>query len=265
MSDKILEVKNLKKHYTVKKGLFKSKISTIKAVDGVSFYIEYGKTLGIVGESGCGKSTTGKMLVRLEDCDSGEIIFDGKNILEIDKGEFRKMRPDIQLIFQNPFSCLNPKKKIRDILSEAVVEHNILDDKSKLEEYMVGILEECGLLREHLDRYPSEFSGGQLQRIAIARAIALNPKLIIADEVVSALDVAVQEQILELFDKLKRDRKMSMIFISHDLAVIRRISDYILVMQGGKIIEEGCYDDIFISPKQEFTKELIASIIPFNY
>ncbi|MDY2737601.1 ABC transporter ATP-binding protein [Intestinibacter sp.] len=265
MSDKILEVKNLKKYYTVRSGLFNKNVNTLKAVDGVSFHVKKGETLGIVGESGCGKSTTGKMIVRLEDCDSGDIIFDGKDILEISKNEFRKMRPNIQLIFQNPFSCLNPKKKIRDILSEAIIEHNILEDKSNLDKYIEHILDECGLLKEHLDRYPTEFSGGQLQRIAIARAISLNPKLIIADEVVSALDVAVQEQILELFDKLKKDRKMGLIFISHDLAVIRKISDYIIVMQNGKIIEEGCYNTIFTEPKHEFTKELISSIVPFPY
>ncbi len=265
MSEVILEVKNLKKNYTVKSGMFNSHVDVLKAIDDVTFTLKKGETLGILGESGSGKSTLGKMIVRLEDNDGGNIIFDNKEILKMNLREFRKIRPDIQLIFQNPFNCLNPKMKIRDILSGAVIEHKILNNKKEIDKYIEDIMDECGLLKEHLDRYPREFSGGQLQRIAIARAIALNPKLIIADEVVSALDVSVQEQILALFERLKEKRKMSLIFISHDLAVIRKIADYIIVMKKGKIIEKGNLQKIFTNTEHEFTKELISSLVCFPY
>lgn len=265
MSDAILSVKNLKKHYTIKKGIFNKVVDVVKAVDDISFEIKKGQTLGIVGESGCGKSTLGKIIVRLEENDHGNIVFDNKDILSMNKEEFRKIRPDIQIIFQNPFNCLNPKMKIKDILSEAVLEHNIVKDKKEVEKYLVEILTECGLSIEHLDRYPSEFSGGQLQRIAIARAISLKPKLIIADEVVSALDLSVQEQILGLFENLKENRNVSIMFISHDLSVIKRVSDFIIVMQKGKIIEKGSIDEIFNETKHDFTKSLINSIVKFSY
>jgi oligopeptide/dipeptide ABC transporter ATP-binding protein len=253
----LLEVRHLKKLFPIKKGLISSN-RHVRAVNGVQFTVRQGETLGIVGESGCGKSTLGRCILRLIEPTQGEIIFEGKNIMDLDRSEMRKMRRDLQMVFQDPFATLNPKLTIRKILSEPLIAHKI--PKKEQSQLIEETIETVGLNKKHLDRYPHEFSGGQRQRIGIARALMLRPKLIIADEPVSALDVSVQSQILNLLQDLQEQFNLTYIFISHDLGVVEHISDRVGVMYLGEIVELATNKDLFDRPLHPYTQSLISAI-----
>ena len=258
-SENILEVKNLKKHFPIKAGVFQKVVGHVKSVDGVSFNIKKGQTFGLVGESGCGKTTIGRTILRLTEPTEGEAILNGKDIFKMSSKDLQKIRPDIQIIFQDPYSSLDPRMPVGEIIGEAVRQHNIVP-KSEYREYILKIMEDCGLRPYHIDRYPHEFSGGQRQRICIARALALNPSLIIADEPVSALDVSIQAQIINLMKDLQVKRNISYLFISHDLSVIRYISDVIGVMYLGNLVEMASKEEIFDNPMHPYTKSLLSAI-----
>jgi len=257
MGTPLVEVKNLKKHFPSKGGMF-SKGQFVKAVDGVSFTIEKGETLGLVGESGCGKSTTGRMLMRLLEPTEGEILFDGVDITKINDIELRELRQNFQMIFQDPYASLNPRMKVRDIISEPLVIHGM--DKSQIPNRVAELMGLVGLNAEQANRYPHEFSGGQRQRIGIARALAINPKLIIADEPVSALDVSIQSQIVNLLQDLQEELGLTYLFIAHDLSVIEHISHRIGVMYLGRIVELADKEELYKNPQHPYTKALISAI-----
>ncbi|ASV67022.1 MULTISPECIES: ABC transporter ATP-binding protein [Cytobacillus] len=255
----LLQVNNLKQHFTVKNdALFKPK-TVVKAVDGISFELYEGETLSIVGESGCGKSTTGRAILRLDEPSAGEIYFGGENLLTVKKKDMRKLRGDLQVIFQDPFASLNPRQKVKQILNEAMATQKSVE-KEKRPERMKELLEYVGLPLESLERYPHEFSGGQRQRIGIARALAVHPKLIICDEAVSALDVSIQAQILNLLKQLQRQFNLTFLFISHDLSVVRHVSDRVMVMYLGKIVEIADKKSLFDKPMHPYTHALLSSI-----
>ncbi|WP_299619242.1 ABC transporter ATP-binding protein [uncultured Tenacibaculum sp.] len=258
-SSPILEVKNLKKEFISDSFLF-SKPNIVKAVNDVSFSIYEGETLGLVGESGCGKTTLVRTILQLEKATAGQIFFEGKDITLLEKKELKKMRKLIQIIFQDPFSSLNPKKTVGEAILEPMIVHNILSNNKERKTYVLELFKNVGLDVSHFDRYPHEFSGGQRQRIGIARAIALQPKLLICDESVSALDVSIQAQILNLLNELKLKYNFTYIFISHDLAVVKYMSDQLIVMNKGEIEEIGDADDIYKNPKKLYTKTLINAI-----
>ncbi|MCA1029294.1 dipeptide ABC transporter ATP-binding protein [Cytobacillus kochii] len=255
----LLQVNNIKQHFTVKNdALFKPK-TVVKAVDGISFELYEGETLSIVGESGCGKSTTGRAILRLDEPSAGEIYFGGENLLTVKKKDMRKLRGDLQVIFQDPFASLNPRQKVKQILNEAMATQKSVV-KEKRPERMKELLEYVGLPLESLERYPHEFSGGQRQRIGIARALAVHPKLIICDEAVSALDVSIQAQILNLLKQLQRQFNLTFLFISHDLSVVRHVSDRVMVMYLGKIVEIADKKSLFDKPMHPYTHALLSSI-----
>ncbi len=256
----LLKVENLKVYFPTKKNFFGKILDEFKAVDNVSFTIEKGETVGLVGESGCGKTTLGRSLIRLIEPTSGRIYFNGKNIADIPGEQLRKMRKDIQIIFQDPYGSLNPRITIGDAINEPMKIHSILPGKKQRKEKIIDLLEKVDLKPEYFDRYPHEFSGGQRQRICIARALSVNPDFIICDESVSALDVSVQAQVLNLLNDLKAELGFTCIFISHDLGVVHYISDRIMVMSKGKIEESGSADEIYFHPKKEYTQKLIAAI-----
>lgn len=258
-SENILEVKNLKKHFPIKAGVFQHVVGHVKSVDGVSFEIKRGQTFGLVGESGCGKTTIGRTILRLTEPTEGEAILNGKDIFKMSKNELRKIRPEAQIIFQDPYSSLDPRMPVGEIIGEAVRAHGIVP-KEKYREYILQIMEDCGLRPYYIDRYPHEFSGGQRQRICIARALALNPSLIIADEPVSALDVSIQAQIINLMRELQEKRGISYLFISHDLSVIKYISDVIGVMYLGNLVEYATKDELFNNPMHPYTKALLSAV-----
>jgi oligopeptide/dipeptide ABC transporter ATP-binding protein len=255
----ILKVENLTKHYPIRGGVFGGITGWVKAVDDVSFSVRKGETLSIVGESGCGKSTTGMCLSRLLDPTSGEIYLNSENIFEANKSQIKKYRRSVQIIFQDPYSSLNPKLTIKKIISEPLI-INDYGSKLQIENRVTSLLEMVGLGSHHLDRYPHEFSGGQRQRIGIARALSLNPELIICDEPVSALDVSIQSQLLNLLQDLQEEFNLTYIFISHDLSVVEHISDRVAVMYLGKIVEMGTREEIFERPKHPYTKALLSSV-----
>ncbi|ETP67236.1 dipeptide ABC transporter ATP-binding protein [Planococcus glaciei] len=255
----LLEVSNLKQYFSVKKDSIFQPKAYVKAVDGISFVVNEGETLSIVGESGCGKSTTGRAILRLDDPTDGKVLYAGKNIVELSKKEMRELRGDLQVIFQDPFASLNPRQTIKQILGEAMTIQKSVP-KPKQRDRMIELLNLVGLPGEALDRYPHEFSGGQRQRIGIARALAVDPKLIICDEAVSALDVSIQAQILNLLKKLQKQFKLTFLFISHDLSVVRYISDRVMVMYLGKIVEISDKKDLFDAPLHPYTKALLSSI-----
>lgn len=259
MSSEILQVKNLVKYFPIGTGMSKKNKSVVKSVDGVSFSINRGEIMGLVGESGCGKTTVGRTILRLHEATDGEVIFDGKNIFKLNKSQLRKTRPDMQLIFQDPYSSLSPRIPVGDIIGEAVLEHKIVP-KSEYKDYIIKIMKDCGLQDYHISRYPHEFSGGQRQRICIARAIALKPKLIVADEPVSALDVSIQAQIINLLKDLQKEYSLTYLFISHDLSVVEHISDKVGVMYLGNIVEMGSKYDIFKNCMHPYTKALLSSV-----
>ncbi|MCD8399533.1 ABC transporter ATP-binding protein [Tenacibaculum finnmarkense] len=255
----LLEIKNLHKEYVSKVDWF-SKRTVVKAVNDVSFKIYQGETVGLVGESGCGKTTLGSSILQLEKATSGQIIYKGQDITRLSKKALKKLRKDIQIIFQDPFSSLNPRITVGNAIVEPMKVHNILNSFKERKEYVLNLLEKVGLEKAHFDRYPHEFSGGQRQRIGIARTIALQPKLIICDESVSALDVSVQAQVLNLLNELKAEFNFTYLFISHDLSVVKYMSDQLVVMNKGKIEEIADADEIYNNPKTSYTKTLIAAI-----
>ena len=257
--DYILQVSHLKKYFPIKGGMFGKQIGAVKAVDDVSFNIKRGTTMGLVGESGCGKSTTGRTLLRLIPKTDGTVLFNGKDIYSMDHKELRDLRTKMQIIFQDPYSSLSPRLPVGEIIGEAVREHKLVP-KEEYDEYLNKIMDDCGLQTYHKDRYPHEFSGGQRQRICIARALALNPEFVVCDEPVSALDVSVQAQIINLLKELQEKRNLTYLFISHDLSVVEHISDTIGVMYLGGLVETGSTEDIFAKPLHPYTEALFSAI-----
>ncbi|MFD1204438.1 MULTISPECIES: dipeptide ABC transporter ATP-binding protein [Sporosarcina] len=255
----LLKVENLKKHFPVKKGLFGKTVGYVKAVDDVSFYVNEGETLGIVGESGCGKSTTGRVLMRLLEPTEGEVEFDGKSLTSLSSEEMRKTRRDIQMVFQDPYASLNPRHTIGKILEEPLIVHGVKDQKERKRKVR-EFLEIVGLSEFHAKRYPHQFSGGQRQRIGIARALMTNPKLIIADEPVSALDVSIQAQVLNLMQDLQKEFNLTYIFIAHDLGVVRHISDRVGVMYLGKMVEIADSEQLYDKPLHPYTQALLSAV-----
>jgi len=255
----ILEVKGLKKYYPINRGLFSRNREYVRAVDGLNFYVNQGETLGIVGESGCGKSTTGQMITQLLDPTSGEIWFDGKNMTELGPEEIRRTRRDLQIVFQDPFASLNPRMRVLDIVAEPLKVHGLAKGK-ELKSAVIELLETVGLGAHHVDRHPHEFSGGQRQRIGIARALALKPRLIVCDEPVSALDVSIQAQILNLLKKLQGQFQLTYIFIAHGLPSVKHISDRIAVMYLGRIVELASRDELFAKPRHPYTEALLSAV-----
>ncbi|MEM3112638.1 MAG: dipeptide ABC transporter ATP-binding protein [Candidatus Anstonellales archaeon] len=255
----ILQVRDLKKYFPVRKGIFSKTVGWIQAVDGISFNLSSGKTLGLVGESGCGKTTVGRCILRLIEPDSGEVIFDGENLLRMDKESLRKVRAKIQIIFQDPYSSLNPRMTVGEIIAEPIKNHTSAS-KGEIRDRVVYLMEKVGLHPEQSRRFPHEFSGGQRQRIGIARALALNPKLIICDEPVSALDVSIQAQVINLLVKLQEETGLSYLFIAHDLSVVEHISDRVAVMYLGKIVELAQDVALYTSPKHPYTQALLSAV-----
>ena len=255
----LLEVKNLRKYFPGEKGMFSSTKTWIRAVDDVSFSLDNNDTLGLVGESGCGKTTTGKLILRLLEATSGEVWFDNQKVLELKKKEIRPLRQKMQIIFQDPYSSLNPRMKIGDIVGEPLIIHHLTDERGKRKK-VAELFEMVGLRTSDADRYPHEFSGGQRQRIGIARALSLNPKFIILDEPVSALDVSIQGQILNLLKELQEKFELTYLFVAHDLAVVEHISDRIVVMYAGRIVEENSKKGLYSNPLHPYTKSLLDSI-----
>lgn len=259
MEDTLVQVKNLKTYYPIKGGLLNRRIADLKAVNDVSFEIGTRRTFGLVGESGCGKSTLGRSILRLQHVTSGEVNIDGKNVLALDRAGLVEARREMQIIFQDPYGSLNPRMTVREIVREPLDTHNIGDKASRAEE-VLRVLEICGLRKTVADRYPHEFSGGQRQRVGIARALALKPKFIVADEPVSALDVSVQSQILNLIGDLQKEFGISFLFISHDLAVVQHISHEVGVMYFGRLVERASAEELYSDPKHPYTKTLLEAI-----
>ncbi len=254
----LLQVRDLKKYF-YRGGIFSTDKKPVRAVDGISFSIRKGETLGLVGESGCGKTTAGKLILRLIEPTSGQIIFDGKDLLTLDREEMRGLRPRMQFIFQDPFDSLNPRMKVAEIVGEGLEVHGLAKGKEKFHR-VSELLEKVGLHPQDANRYPHEFSGGQRQRIGIARAISLNPELIVADEPVSALDVSIQAQILNLLMDLRDQLQLTYLFISHDLRIVKHLSNRIAVMYMGKIVEMASGEELFQNPLHPYTKLLLSAI-----
>lgn len=257
-TENVLQVIDLKQYFPIKAGLMQRVVGYVKAVDGISFSIKRGKTMGLVGESGCGKTTVGKTILRLNEKTSGDVLFFGSDIYAISRKDMRKIRPKMQIIFQDPYSSLSPRLPVSEIIGEAVKEHHIVPD-NEYEEYLDRIMKSCGLQPYHKDRYPHEFSGGQRQRICIARALALNPSFIVCDEPVSALDVSIQAQIINLLKDLQEKFKLTYLFISHDLSVVEHISDDVGVMYLGNLVEYGSKTLIFRNPLHPYTQALLSA------
>lgn len=251
----LLSIKNLKQYFNA------GKKNEVRAIDNISFDIYKGETLGLVGESGCGKSTTGKSIIKLNDITSGEILYEGTDIQKIKKRkDLLKFNKKIQMIFQDPYASLNPRLKVMDIIAEGIDIHHLASDKRDRKKRVYDLLETVGLSKEHANRYPHEFSGGQRQRIGIARALAVEPEFIIADEPISALDVSIQAQVVNLLLKLQRERGITFLFIAHDLSMVKYISDRIAVMHFGKIVEIGPSEEIYQNPLHDYTKSLLSAI-----
>lgn len=255
----MLEVRNLKKYFPIKSGLFNRVVGHVKAIDGVSFSIDHGTTMGLVGESGCGKTTIGKTVLRLNDRTEGHVLFNGQDIFSLKDKSLRSLRPKIQIVFQDPYASLSPRMPVGEIIGEAVREHKIVPPQ-EFDDYITRIMRSCGLHPYHKDRYPHEFSGGQRQRICIARALALNPEFIVCDEPVSALDVSIQAQIINLLEDLQNEYKLTYLFISHDLSVVQHITDTVGVMYLGNMVEFASKKDIFANPLHPYTKALFSAI-----
>ncbi len=258
-TEAILEVRNLRKCFPIKKTITGKVTQELIAVDNVSFKLMPGETLGIVGESGCGKTTLGRTILKLHESNGGQIIFEGKDITNLKSSEMREIRKKMQIIFQDPYSSLPPRSTVGGILSEPVEVHKIVP-KAEIKDYVLDLMDKCGLRDYYYERYPHEFSGGQRQRICIARALSVNPKLVICDEPVSALDVSIQAQIINLLKKLQQDMNLTYLFISHDLSVVKFISDKIGVMYLGAMVEFGTKEDIFANPLHPYTQALFSAI-----
>lgn len=258
MKQVLLEVDNIKKYFPFKKGVIKKTKGNVKAVDGLSFKIYEGETLSLVGESGCGKSTTGRVIMKLLEATEGKVIFEGTDITNYSPEKIRPYRKEFQMIFQDPYASLNPRMTIKEIIEEPLLVHEL--EQNRRVERITELLEEVGLSQHHLNRYPHEFSGGQRQRIGIARALAVDPKLIIADEPVSALDVSIQSQILNLLKDLQEEHNLTYLFIAHDLSVVEHISDRVAVMYLGRIVEMTTRDNLFQTPLHPYTKALISAV-----
>ncbi|WP_289141182.1 ABC transporter ATP-binding protein [uncultured Brevibacillus sp.] len=259
MTTPLLEVKGLQQHFPIKAGFLKRTTGHVKAVDGIDLTVYPGETLGIVGESGCGKSTTGRTILRLLEPTAGEVWFDGKDLAKLPKEEMRQMRKDLQMIFQDPYASLNPRMTIKQILLESLMVHNI-GTKEERERTIEEIIQVVGLRKEHLNRHPHDFSGGQRQRIGIARALVVKPKLIIADEPVSALDVSIQSQVLNLLKDLKKEFNLTLMFISHDLSVVKHLCDRIAVMYLGRVVEIADKRMLFENPSHPYTRALLSAV-----
>ena len=256
----ILQVNALKKYFPIQGGFFNKTVGYVKAVDGVTFNLKRGTTMGLVGESGCGKTTTGRTILRLSgEKTGGQVLFNGKEVYDMNHKEMHDVRTQMQIIFQDPFSSLSPRMPVGEIIGEAVREHDIVP-KEEFNDYIDKVMDDCGLQPFHKDRYPHEFSGGQRQRICIARALALNPEFVVCDEPVSALDVSIQAQIINLLNELQEEYKLTYLFISHDLSVVEHISDTVGVMYLGNLVEYGETDDIFKNPLHPYTKALFSAI-----
>lgn len=255
----LLETKNVKEWFPVRKGVLNRTVSYVKAVDDISLTVRAGETLGIVGESGCGKSTLARVMMRLIEPTGGEVLFEGKNMTSADKGELRKMRRDIQIIFQDPYASLNPRQRVGDMLTEPYLIHHIASGeqaRSKAQE----LLELVGLPQDSMRKFPHEFSGGQRQRLCIARALAVSPKLIVCDECVSALDVSIQAQIINLLMRLQKQLGIALVFVSHDLRVVRHISTNVAVMYLGKVVEYASKEELFAHPSHPYTQALLSAV-----
>jgi len=260
----LLEVQNLTKHFPVgDQGFFSKEKQVVKALDGISFSLKKGETLGIVGESGCGKSTMGRAILRLHEPSSGTIIYEGKDITRVKKKEMRDNRKDLQIVFQDPYGSLNPRMTVGTMLSEIVETHKIVPKKD-VYDYVCNLLVEVGLNEQYYHRFPHEFSGGQRQRVSIARALCTNPKLIVCDEAVSALDVSVQSQILNLLQRLKKEHQLTYLFISHDLSVVKHVSDRVAVMYLGKMVELADKKELYDNPLHPYTRALLSAIPSTN-
>jgi oligopeptide/dipeptide ABC transporter ATP-binding protein len=257
----LVEVKELTKHFPITRGIvFQKQIGAVKAVDGVSFDVKRGETLGIVGETGCGKSTTARLLVRLLDPTSGTILFDGQDIAGAKKGDLKALHREVQMVFQDPYSSLNPRKTVGSIIAEPFAIHGLLKGSGERRKRVQELMDRVGLNPEHYNRFPHEFSGGQRQRIGVARAIALEPKLLVADEPVSALDVSIQAQVLNLLRGLQREMGLTLVFIAHDLSVVRHMCDRVAVMYLGKIVEIAPSDTLYSYPRHPYTGALLAAV-----
>ena len=256
----LLRVKNLKKYFPIRGGLFSREVARVHAVDDISMDILKGETLGLVGESGCGKSTTGRCILRLIEPTEGEVWFEDKNVTTLDKRSLRHLRRDMQIIFQDPYASLNPRMTVGSIIGEALVIHKLAKSRREREERVVHLLETVGLGADHLRRYPHEFSGGQRQRIGIARALGVNPKLIVCDEPVSALDVSIQAQVINLLEDLQKQFNLTYLFIAQDLSVVEHISTRVAVMYLGKIVEIAPAKELYTNPKHPYTEALLSAV-----
>jgi len=255
----LLEVKDLRKYFPVRRGIVSRVVANVKAVDGVSFHIRPGETLGLVGESGCGKTTVGRTILRLMEPTAGDVMFDGAPVFRLQGEELRRIRKQMQIIFQDPYGSLNPRMTVGSIVMEGMLAHGMYERDERIERAQ-KILERVGLDRQHFSRYPHEFSGGQRQRIGIARALAVEPRFIVCDEPVSALDVSIQAQIINLLTDLKEDLGLSYLFIAHDLSVVQHISNRVAVMYLGRVVEQASSDELFANPLHPYTKALLASV-----
>lgn len=259
MTEKLIEIKDLKVYFPIHGGIFSKTVENVKAVDGVSFYIKKGETLGLVGESGCGKTTVGRSMLRLIEPTSGQVLFQGDDIVKYKAREMQKLRQNMQIVFQDPNSSLNPRMLVKDIVAEPLI-INGMKKGEELDKKVAQLLETVGLNPTHSNRYPHEFSGGQRQRIGIARALALNPKFVVLDEPTSSLDVSVQSQILNKLEDLQRELGLTYLFISHNLIVVKYLSDRVAVMYLGKIVESAKTDDLFAKPMHPYTQALLSAI-----
>ena len=259
MSAPLLEVKNLKKHFDVRKGMFAEK-TTVKAVDGVSFNVMPQESFAVVGESGCGKTTLGKLVLALEKSTDGQVLFEGQDVSKMNAAALKKMRREMQVIFQDPYSSLNPRMTVEDIITEPWVIHDMHLNPAERAKKLAKLLNDCGIAKTYLPRHPHEFSGGQRQRVGIARALALDPKLVVADEPVSALDVSIQAQILNLLKDLQNERKLAYLFISHDFSVVRHLCTRIAVMYLGRIVETADSETLFNDPQHPYTEALLSAV-----